>query len=142
VAALVVDVVTKAIAVGVLVPGQRVPLIGDHVSYALTRNAGAAFSLGVAYTAELAVLVGGIIGGVVGVAGMPAPAIGVGLVLGGPQAIWPIGCSARRGRCGAVVEFVAIGWCPIFNAADVCVVVGVAILTWRLLADGRGPASA
>jgi lipoprotein signal peptidase len=43
---------------------------------------------------------------------------------------------------GAVVDFVAIGWGPIFNAADVCVVVGVAILTWRLLADGRGPASA
>jgi signal peptidase II len=44
VAALLVDVVTKAIAVGVLVPGDRVPLIGDHVWCALTRNAGAAFS--------------------------------------------------------------------------------------------------
>ena len=43
---------------------------------------------------------------------------------------------------GAVVDFVAIGWGPIFNAADVCVVVGVAILMWRLLADDRGTASA
>ena len=43
---------------------------------------------------------------------------------------------------GAAVDFVAIGWGPIFNAADVCVVVGVVILIWRLLADGRGPASA
>jgi signal peptidase II len=43
---------------------------------------------------------------------------------------------------GAVVDFVAIGWGPIFNAADVCVVIGVAILTRRLLADGRDPASA
>jgi hypothetical protein len=30
---------------------------------------------------------------------------------------------------GAVVDFVAIGRGPIFKAADVCVVVGVAILT-------------
>ena len=48
VTALLVDVITKVIAkviaVGVLVPGQRVPLIGDHVWCALTRNAGAAFS--------------------------------------------------------------------------------------------------
>jgi lipoprotein signal peptidase len=38
-----------------------VPLVGDHVSFTLSRNAGAAFSWGVAYTAELAVVVGGII---------------------------------------------------------------------------------
>jgi signal peptidase II len=43
---------------------------------------------------------------------------------------------------GAVVDFVAIGWGPIFNAADVCVVIGVAILTWRLLSEGSRPASA
>jgi len=48
----------------------------------------------------------------------------------------------RRAQDVETVDFVAIGWGPIFNAADVCVVVGVAILTWRLLADGRGPASA
>jgi signal peptidase II len=144
VAALVVDVVTKAIAVGVLVPGQRVPLIGDHVSYALTRNTGAAFSLGVAYTAELAVLVGGIIAVLAWRSRhvvSTAAAIAMGLVLGGAagnladqvfRAPGPLG--------GAVVDFLAIGWGPIFNAADVCVVVGVGILTSRLLADDRGPA--
>jgi signal peptidase II len=86
VAALVVDVDTKVIAVGVLVPGQRVPLIGDHVSYALTRNAGGAFSLGVAYTAELALLVGGIIAVLAWRSRhvvSTAAAIAVGLVLGG-----------------------------------------------------------
>jgi signal peptidase II len=146
VAALVVDVVTKAIAVGVLVPGQRVPLIGDHVSYTLTRNAGAAFSLGVGYTAELAVLVGGIIAVLAWRSRhvvSTAAAIAVGLVLGG--AAGNLGDRMFRSPGplrGAVVDFVAIGWGPIFNAADICVVVGVAILTWRLLADGRGPASA
>jgi lipoprotein signal peptidase len=43
---------------------------------------------------------------------------------------------------GAVVDFVAIGWGPIFNAADVCVMIGVAILTSRLLAENRSPAPA
>jgi signal peptidase II len=43
---------------------------------------------------------------------------------------------------GAVVDFVAIGWGPIFNAADVCVVTGVVILTWRLLAEKPSPTPA
>lgn len=70
-------------------------------------------------------------------------AVALGLVLGGAAG----NLSDRVFRApgplrGAVVDFVAIGWGPIFNAADVCVVIGVAILTWRLLADGRDPASA
>ena len=47
------------------------------------------------------------------------------------------GTVARRGRR------LRCDWLgPIFNAADVCVVIGVTILTWRLLADGRDTASA
>jgi lipoprotein signal peptidase len=70
-------------------------------------------------------------------------AIALGLVLGGAAG----NLSDRVFRApgplrGAVVDFVAIGWGPIFNAADVCVVIGVTILTWRLLADGRDTASA
>jgi signal peptidase II len=146
VAALVVDVVTKVIAVGLLIPGQRVPLIGDHVSYALTRNAGAAFSWGVAYTAELAVIVGGIIAVLVWRSRhvvSTAAAIAMGLVLGGAAGNLADRVFRSPGPLrGAVVDFVAIGWGPIFNAADVCVVIGVAILTWRLLSEGSRPASA
>jgi len=145
VTALLVDVITKVIAVGVLVPGQRVPLIGDHVWCALTRNAGAAFSWGVAYTAQLALVVGAIIAVVAWrsrhVVSTTA-AIALGPVLGGAAG----NLSDRVFRApgplrGAVVDFVAIGWGPIFNAADVCVVIGVTILTWRLLADGRDTGS-
>ncbi len=146
VAALLVDVVTKVIAVGVLIPGQRVPLIGDHVSYALTRNAGAAFSWGVAYTAELAVLVGGIIAVLAWRSRhvvSTAAAIAMGLVLGGAAGNLADRVFRAPGPLrGAVVDFLAIGWGPIFNTADVCVVVGVGILTWRLLADDRGRAPA
>jgi signal peptidase II len=144
--ALVVDVVTKVIAVSVLVPGHRVPLVGDHVSYALTRNAGAAFSWGVAYTAELALFVGGIIAVLAWRSRhvvSTAAAIAMGLVLGGAAGNLADRVFRSPGPLrGAVVDFVAIGWGPIFNAADVCVVVGVAILMCRLLADGRSPASA
>jgi lipoprotein signal peptidase len=86
VVAMFLDVITKVIAVGVLVPGGRVPLIGDHVGCALTRNAGAAFSWGGAYTVELAVLVGGIITVLAWRSRhvvSTAAAIAIGLVLGG-----------------------------------------------------------
>jgi signal peptidase II len=144
VVAMFVDVITKVIAVGVLVPGRRVPLIGDHVWCALTRNAGAAFSWGDAYTVELAVLVGGIIAVLAWRSRhvvSTAAAIAVGLVLGG--AAGNLADRVFRSPLrGAVVDFVAIGWGPIFNAADVCVVIGVVILTWRLLAEKPSPAPA
>jgi signal peptidase II len=146
VVAMFVDVITKVIAVGVLVPGRRVPLIGDHVGCALTRNAGAAFSWGGAYTVELAVLVGGIITVLAWRSRhvvSTAAAIAIGLVLGGAAGNLADRVFRSPGPLrGAVVDFVAIGWGPIFNAADVCVVVGVAILTWRLLAEKRSPAPA
>jgi signal peptidase II len=122
-----------------------VPLIGDHVGCALTRNAGAAFSWGVGYSAQLALVVGAIIAVVEWrsrhVVSTTAT-IALGLVLGGAAG----NLSDRVFRApgplrGAVVDFVAIGWGPIFNAADVCVVIGLTILTWRLLADGRDTGS-
>jgi signal peptidase II len=142
VTALLVDVITKAVAVGVLTPGQRVPLLGEHVWCALTRNAGAAFSWGVTYTVELAVVVAAIIAVLAWrsrhVASVTA-AIAMGLVLGGAAGNLADRVFRSPGPLrGAVVDFLAIGWGPVFNAADVCVVVGVAILTWRLLADARG----
>jgi signal peptidase II len=146
VVAMFVDVITKVIAVGVLVPGRRVPLIGDHVWCALTRNAGAAFSWGGAYTVELAVVVGGIIAVLAWRSRhvvSTAAAIAVGLVLGGAAGNLADRVFRSPGPLrGAVVDFVAIGWGPIFNAADVCVVIGVVILTWRLLAEKPSPTPA
>ena len=138
---LVVDMVTKVIAVDVLVPGQRVPLIGDHVSYALTRNAGAAFSWGVAYTIELALVVGVVIAVLTWRSRhvvSPTAAVATGLVLGGAAGNLADRVFRAPGPLrGAVVDFLAIGWGPIVNAADICVLVGVAILTCRQLADSR-----
>jgi signal peptidase II len=146
VTALLIDVITKAVAVGVLVPGERVPLLGDHIWCALTRNAGAAFSWGVAYTTELAVAVGAIIAVLAWRSRhvvSETTAIATGLVLGGATGNLADRVFRSPGPLrGAVVDFLAIGWGPMFNAADVCVVIGVSILTWRLLTDGRDAASA
>jgi lipoprotein signal peptidase len=69
--------------------------------------------------------------------------IAVGLVLGGAAGNLADRVFRSPGPLrGAVVDFVAIGWGPIFNAADLCVVIGVAILTWRLLAEKPSPAPA
>jgi signal peptidase II len=144
--ALLVDVVTKAIAVGLLVPGQRVPLIGDQVACALTRNAGAAFSWGVAYTIELTLVVGAIIAVLAWRSRhvvSPIAAIAMGLVLGGAAGNLADRMFRAPGPLrGAVVDFLAIGWGPIFNAADVCVLSGVVLLTWRQLAANSSASSA
>src|ERR1700759_1690635 len=135
--ALLVDVITKADAVGLLEPGDRVRLIVDLISCALIRNGGAAFSWGVGYTLELAVVVAVIIAvlawrsrHVVSV----TAAIAMGLVLGGAAGNLADRVFRSPGPLrGAVVEFLAVGWGPIFNAADVCVVAGVAVLLLRSL---------
>jgi signal peptidase II len=72
-----------------------------------------------------------------------AAAIAVGLVLGGAAGNLADRVFRSPGPLrGAVVDFVAIGWGPLFNAADVCVVIGVVILTWRLLAENPSPTPA
>lgn len=143
--ALLLDMVTKAIAVGALVPGQRVALIGDHVSWALTRNAGAAFSWGGDYTVELALIVGAIIAVLAWRSRRvvsASAAIAAGLVLGGAAGNLADRVFRAPGPFhGAVVDFLAVGWGPIFNIADICVLSGVVVLTWRQLSDGPHPHS-
>jgi len=42
-----------------------------------------------------------------------------------------------RLRYGYVVDFVSVGWWPVFNAADSCVCVGVAIMAVYLLLNDQ-----
>jgi len=68
----------------------------------------------------------------------PTAAVATGLVLGGAAGNLADRVFRAPGPLrGAVVDFLAIGWGPIINAADICVLVGVAILTCRQLADSR-----
>jgi signal peptidase II len=129
---LVLDVVTKALAVKLLTPNQPVSIIGDTVTWTLVRNPGAAFSLAAGYTLVLTVIATGVVVGIVWMAPRlvsPWWALGLGMILGG--ALGNLMDRFFRGPGplqGHVIDFVSIGWWPVFNVADPAVVGGAALL--------------
>ena len=64
-AVLVLDIVTKVLAVRLLTPGQPVPIIGDSVTWTLVRNSGAAFSMATRYTWVLTLVATGVVFGII-----------------------------------------------------------------------------
>ena len=58
----------------------------------------------------------------------PLLRLAVGLQLGGA-----LGNLLDRLRIGAVVDFLDVGWWPIFNLADSSIMVGITILAWYIL---------
>jgi signal peptidase II len=129
---LAVDVVTKVIAVRMLTPGQPVSIMGDTVTWTLVRNSGAAFSMATGYTWILTLVATAVVIGIIWMGRRlvsPWWAIGLGMILGGALGNlvdrffrWP---GPLRGH---VVDFLSIGWWPVFNVADACVVGGAALL--------------
>lgn len=140
---LVVDVVTKSVAVGVLTPGERVWLLGESVSCLLIRNSGAALAWGESQPALLTLLVCAVVCAVAWRGSSvvsPVAAVGLGLVLGGSVGNLADRVFRAPGPLrGAVVDFVSFGWSPTFNAADVCVLVGVVTLGWLVLTETAAP---
>jgi signal peptidase II len=57
--------------------------------------------------------------------------VGFGLVVGGAA-----GNLADRVRRKAVIDFIDLGWWPVFNMADVAIVVGTAVALWSLVSSG------
>jgi signal peptidase II len=136
---LVLDIVTKVLAVKLLIPGQPVPIIGDTVTWTLVRNSGAAFSMATGYTWMLTLIATGV---VVGICWMgrrlvsPWWAIGLGMILGGATGNLVDRFFRSPGPLqGHVVDFLSVGWWPVFNVADPSVV-GGAILLVTLSAMG------
>jgi signal peptidase II len=130
------DQLTKVWAVSALAHGPK-NLIGDTVKLELSRNSGAAFSRFQGYTPVLAVLA-------IAIAFLIARAtrdasdrwvlFGLVLVLGG--ALGNLGDRLVRSPGflrGHVVDFIAVGWWPVFNVADSCVTVGAVVLVVRTL---------
>jgi signal peptidase II len=127
-----VDVVTKVLAVGLLTPGQPVSIVGDTVTWTLVRNSGAAFSLATGYTWILTLIATAVVVGIFWMGRRlvsPWWAIGLGMILGGALGNlvdrffrWPGPLQ------GHVVDFLSVGWWPVFNVADASVVGGAALL--------------
>ncbi len=114
--------------------GSQIQIIGrDWLSFTYTCNRGAAFGL-FADKTLLFVLIALVVVGVIIAylrflpANRPWLRLSLGLQLGGA-----IGNLLDRLRQGFVVDFVSIKSAPVFNLADSCIVIGVAILAYYLL---------
>lgn len=129
VAAVIVatDQVTKTLAVDHLSSGP-VHVIGP-LSLELAFNSGVAFSLGTGDTLPIILVAIGLIVVVFWfLRGAPSNTIatGLGLVLGG--AVGNLADRLFRGRHGAVVDFIHLGFWPTFNVADSSIVCGCVVL--------------
>ncbi|MFW0792908.1 signal peptidase II [Gordonia sp. CPCC 205515] len=126
------DVLTKTLAVAKLDPADPVHIIGDVVTLRLIRNSGAAFSMASGYTWVLTIIALIVVIGIFRYSSRLRSMwwiVGLGLVLGGA-------CGNLIDRLfrapgplrGHVVDFVSVGWWPVFNVADSAVVCGAVLL--------------
>jgi signal peptidase II len=129
---LALDIVTKVLAVKLLTPGQPVPIIGDTVTWTLVRNSGAAFSMATGYTWMLTVIASAVVVGIFWMGRQlvsPWWAVGLGMILGGAMGNLVDRFLRSPGPLrGHVVDFLSIGWWPVFNVADPSVVGGAILL--------------
>jgi signal peptidase II len=129
---LVLDIVTKVLAVRLLTPGQPVPIFGDTVTWTLVRNSGAAFSMATGYTWVLTLVATGVVIGIIWMGRRlvnPWWALGLGMILGGALGNLVDRFFRSPGPLrGHVVDFLSVGWWPVFNVADPSVVGGAILL--------------
>jgi signal peptidase II len=129
---LALDIVTKVAAVKLLTPGQPVPIIGDTVTWTLVRNSGAAFSMATGYTWMLTLIATGVVAGIFWMGRRLVStwwAVGLGMILGGAMGNLVDRFFRSPGPLrGHVVDFLSIGWWPVFNVADPSVVGGAILL--------------
>lgn len=138
-----IDQLTKAWAVSALADGPK-HAIGDFLVFDLSRNSGSAFSRFQGYTpvlAVLAIVIAVFVARALRQATDRAMLIGLVLVLGG--ALGNLGDRLARSPGflrGHVVDFIAVGWWPVFNVADSCITIGAVVLIVRTLFAPAAPA--
>ena len=129
---LTLDLITKVAVVALIEPGKPVRIIGDVVTLSLVRNPGAAFSIATGMTWLLALVALGVAIGVVRFGRKLRSlwwAVGLGMVLGGAVGNLIDRFFRAPGPLqGHVIDFVSVGWWPVFNVADSCIVCGAALL--------------
>ncbi|WP_216596632.1 signal peptidase II [Rhodococcus sp. RD6.2] len=129
---LALDVATKVAVVHFIEPGNPVEVIGDFVTLKLIRNPGAAFSMATGMTWLLTLVAIAVVVGVIRIGRTlrsPWWALGLGLVLGGALGNLIDRLFRAPGPLqGHVVDFVSVGWWPVFNVADSGIVCGAILL--------------
>jgi signal peptidase II len=138
VAAVIADQVTKHIVSSQLALDDEIGIVGPF-SIHHVQNSGIAFGLFPDATgAVIAVTTIAIVWMLVffarGGARHPVLPVALGLLIGGS-----ISNLADRVRLGHVTDFLDLRYWPAFNLADVCIVVGVALLVGTMLAGEKSP---
>lgn len=139
VVAAVLDQIVKQIMLTWLEPGQPVAVIGDWFRFYLLFNPGAAFSMGQNFTwvftgIQLVFVVGALIA---------APrltsqweALGVALIAGGALGNLCDRLFREPGFWfGHVVDYISVGNFAVFNLADACISIGVAVFVVAMFAQ-------
>ena len=138
VGAVLVDQVAKYFVVTRIALGQSLPFLGDFLRLTYTLNQGASFSLLQGQRWLFLILTLVVIGVVIAIHYKFAREeryfdAMLGLFSGGA-----IGNFIDRLTIGAVIDFFDLGWFPIFNVADSCIVVSVIILCAMILFGETG----
>jgi signal peptidase II len=144
IAIVAIDQSTKAWAVSALADGPK-HLVGDLIVFEIAKNSGSAFSRFRGYTPVLAVLA--IVITVFLARSLRQTTdrwtlVGLVLVLGGALGNLADRLARSPGFLrGHVIDFVAVGWWPVFNFADSCITIGAIIIIVRtLFAPNAAPA--
>jgi signal peptidase II len=130
VAVVVLDQLTKNLALDALQPGERVSLIGNVLSFHLARNPGGIFGLfpGAEIFFVLLTTVVVIVVIAWGIAAQEFP-MAFGLIAGGGLGNLTDRIFRDPGFLrGRVVDFIDLSFWPTFNLADAAISVGVALL--------------
>lgn len=130
------DQLSKYLVVRNLAGKPPVRLIGSVVELRYATNSGGAFSLLTGAPVFFALMAVAVIGGILYAGrrarGLPVQ-VALGLLLGG--AVGNLLDRLLRGEVplrGEVVDFIKIGWWPVFNLADSCIVIGGLLLALLL----------
>lgn len=118
---------------------RAIPLIGQTVQFIYSRNTGVAFNLFPGMSSIFIVTSLLIALGALYVYRFYLPnhcsiiQVSLGLIEGGA-----IGNTLDRVRVGYVIDFIQVGWWPVFNVADSAITSGAVVLAfYLLLIDGR-----
>jgi signal peptidase II len=133
--AYVADVISKIVAVDVLSGQPPVSVLGEFLQLRLTRNPGAAFSLGTSVTLALSLISVAVVAVVAWLARRvrsPLWAVALGLLLGGAAGNLtdrvlraPAPAELLQGH---VVDFLELPNWPVFNLADSAIVAAAALI--------------
>jgi signal peptidase II len=130
---ILLDQLTKALALAFLVPGETRPLLPNLFHLTLVENEGIAFGLFQGAEQFLFVLITASIFVLILIGFRSAPAriktqAALGLILGGAVGNW-----VDRLRVGAVIDFLDFRIWPVFNLADTAITVGVGLFLLDLI---------